>query len=80
MKIEDLKELKEKLKKEKEKKIKTEGYIEATLKSLKDEYGCNSVEEAEQKLQELNTQIEKEEKQLDKLLDKIQKATDWSKL
>ena len=80
MNIDDFKKLKDKLEAAKQKKAKAEGFIEATLKKLKEEFGCSSLEEAEKKLESLNAQIEKEEKQLDKLLDKIDKAVEWDKI
>ena len=80
MDINDFKSLKEKIKTAKEKKIRAEGAMDQILKTLKDEFKVNSIEEAEKKLASMKDDLEKDEEKLDEMMDKLEKMVDWDKI
>jgi hypothetical protein len=77
MNVDQLEIIKEKIEKAKQQKAKAEGALEKILDQWKEEYGCASIEEAQQKHDEISSCIEKEEERLNSLLNELEKITDW---
>lgn len=71
MNADELKEVKQKIEQAKAEKAKAEGAMEAILKRWKDEFGCDSIDDAMGRIQELRetirTLIEKYEKYMEEL-------------
>ncbi len=57
----------------KEKKAKAEGAYEQLMATLKKEFGCKSVKEAEKKLTEMRKEAEEQEERLDELVEDFEK-------
>lgn len=61
----------------KQKKAKAEGVIESILENWKTTYGFTSVEEAEIKLNELTTQQQAIETELEEYFTELKELTNW---
>ena len=57
--------LKEKADRLKEAAAKAKGVYEQKMKELKEKYGCNTIEEAEQKLEQMEQELEELEEEFD---------------
>jgi predicted nucleic acid-binding Zn-ribbon protein len=77
MKIEDFEELKERIETAKIKKSKAEGALEESMNRLKKEYGCSTIEEAEDKLAKLQKEIDSDEDKLEVMLKEIEGSVNW---
>lgn len=66
-------ELKQKIEKKKAESQKAEGVIEQIKSSWQKEYGISTVEEAEQKLADINSQTDEKKRKLESLKDKLDK-------
>jgi len=62
------------------KNIENETEIKTIDKRLKEEFDCNSIENAATLLDELKTKNEKDNKRLDLLTEEIEKITDWDEI
>lgn len=71
-----LKELRKKLDDAKSSKARIEGALSVHMKKLKEEFGFDSVEEANKELTVYNKKIEKLKKDYDKTLEEIHKKYD----
>lgn len=80
MKIEQLEELKKKIDSAKNKKARAEGTLDGIKKRLKDEFQVSTLKEAQEKLTELEADIEKDEIRLKELLEELDGVTDWGSL
>jgi molybdopterin-biosynthesis enzyme MoeA-like protein len=54
-----------------------EGYLSSLMETLKKNYECVSVEEAEKKREEIAKQVKLLEKEADEKMEKLLKAYDW---
>lgn len=80
MQISDFEELKKKIENAKTRKAKAEGALEQAMTRLKDEFGCSTVEAAEEKLKQLQTEIDNDEIKLDSMLRSLDNSIDWNSL
>ena len=80
MEIKDFEKLKKDIEEAKSKRSRIEGVLEQDMKRLKDEYKCNSIEEAEKKLDELNKEIDEGEIALYDLMKQIEELAQWDKI
>jgi len=69
--------IKEKIETAKEKKARAEGAKAKIEEQWKRDYGINSIEEASEKVTELESGIEEDKKKLEKLYNTLEKITDW---
>ena len=74
---EDIIRIKKKIEAKKVQRIKAETTIENVQKEWKDKYGINSLEEAEAKIESLNEDIQKTDKQIERVSAKLEELTDW---
>lgn len=58
-------------------KAKAQGVKESIKAEWKKKYGFETIEEAKEKLSELNSEYEKNEKKKDKLMDELEQSQDW---
>ena len=70
-------EIKRKYERAKEKASKAEGAKEQLLKNLKDEWGLSSIEDIEAKMDELEKQKIKADKEIAALGKELEEVTDW---
>lgn len=75
--VDQIAEIKKKVSILKEKKARAEGAMENIRRRWRDEYQCNSREEVESKIKALDEEIVENEKRINILLEKIDKAYDW---
>lgn len=68
--------LKEKIDSYTEEKARLSGRLSHIIDELKKEHKCNSIEEAEQKVQEIDKDIKKLQKQFNKKLSKLKSEID----
>ena len=64
--------LKEALEEGKTKRERAEGSLETLLKQLREEYGCKTAEEAEEKLKELRKKTQEAEAELEEALEELE--------
>jgi len=69
--MEDLLKMKERIESEKLKKAKLEGQLESLEKELSEKFGCESLEEAENKLKKLEDEIQSETSFIEKSVLKL---------
>ena len=67
-------EMKDNLQESKEEQIAIRSKVDTLLAQLKKEFGCGSIEEAEEKLAEFDTQLQTNQKQLEKAVTKFEEA------
>jgi len=79
MNTKEFEEIKEKLSDAKSKKDKAQWTIDESLKKLK-ELGIESIEKAKEVLEELNTNIEKNNKRIDSFFAELESTADWDSL
>lgn len=70
--IDDLMAIKRNVEANKEKKARLEGKLSSLMERLEKEFGCKSLKDAEKKLKELNSEMERMEKELTKGVEDIQ--------
>lgn len=80
MQISDFEGLKKKIEDAKTRKAKAEGALEQAMTRLKDEFGCSTIDEAEEKLKQLQTEIDNDEIKLDSMLKSLDNSIDWNSL
>jgi hypothetical protein len=80
MTVEEFEGIKEKIETIKSKRAKAEGALETIKATMKNDFGCASVKEAETKIEELDAEIEVEKERLDGLMTELESLTDWEKL
>jgi 2-iminoacetate synthase ThiH len=79
MNTKEFEEIKEKLSEAKSKKDKAQWTIDESLKKLK-ELGIDSIEKAKEVLEELNTNIEKNNKRIDSFFTELESTAEWDSL
>lgn len=77
MTVERYEEIKRKYERARDRAAKAEGAKEQLLKSLKDEWGLTSIEEIENKMDELERQKIKADKEIVELGKELEAVTDW---
>ena len=75
-----LQEIKDIFKESESTAIKAEGAIEQLLKGLKENYNIDSIENAKEKLKELDEELEVLTKSMDEISKELESLTDWDKL
>lgn len=75
--LKKLQDLKKQEKELQEKSIRLDTQIETNMKALKEEFGCSSIEEAQEKLQELDEAITKEQADLEKDIAAFKEQNQW---
>lgn len=80
MKVEELEKLQKRIEQAKESKAKAEGALEKIKEDLQKEFGVKTIEEAQDKLDELKKELSSAEKKLNENLDKIESMADWNKI
>jgi chromosome segregation ATPase len=64
----------------KDKRSRAEGKLEQILKTWKNDFDCDSVEEVEKKIVQIEGEIEGLKKKMSSLSDDIEKAADWDEI
>jgi hypothetical protein len=64
----------------KEKKARAEGALAKIEESWLAEFEINNIDEAKEKVKELETEIESDKKKLEKQYEKLEAVTDWNAL
>lgn len=77
MTVDRFEEIQKKYNTAKDKAAKAEGAKEQLLRSLKEEYGLSSIEEIETKLDELEKQKLRAEREIKALGEELEEITDW---
>ena len=73
-------ELKNKIKDKELQSATAKGKQDSIVELWKTKYGCNTVEEAKKKLEELKVEKADKEKKRDEYFEKLKNITDWDKL
>ena len=73
-------ELKNKIKDKELQSATAKGKQDSIIELWKTKYGCNTVEEAKKKLEELKIEKTDKEKKRDEYFEKLKNITDWDKL
>ena len=73
-------ELKNKIKDKEIQSSTAKGKQDSIVELWKTKYGCNTVEEAKKKLEELKVEKADKEKKRDEYFEKLKNITDWDKL
>ncbi len=73
-------ELKNKIKDKELQSAAAKGKQDSIVELWKTKYGCNTVEEAKKKLEELKAEKADKEKKRDEYFEKLKNITDWDKL
>jgi len=76
----DFQTIKEKIESAKEQKARAEGAIGKIEEQWKKEFDVNSLEEAEQKAEEMEKEIADDKKQLDIMYGKLEKIVEWDSI
>jgi len=77
MTVDRFNEIKEKIEAGKERKAKAEGVLERIREQWKTDFGVDSIEAAEETLEEMNGEIEKAEARLESIAEQLEGVTDW---
>jgi len=72
-----LMEMKQQIEEKKNERILTEGRLEQLNKELLDDWGCENLEQAEKKLEKMQTQLAKSEIRFDKNKKALEENYDW---
>lgn len=70
--VNKLTNMKAKLEKEKEDQIRNQTMLDTCMKQLKEEYNCDTLEEAQELYTEVKKEIEKEEKELSQKIKELE--------
>lgn len=73
-KLQELADLKSRLEHKRQEGDQASGALKQLMKQLKDEFGCDTLEEAEKKLAEMQADVAKKERKFDKKLDQFNKT------
>lgn len=73
-------ELKDKIKDKELQSATAKGKQDSIIELWKTKYGCDSLEEAKKKLEELKIEKTDKEKKRDEYFEKLKNITDWDKL
>lgn len=73
-------ELKNKIKDKELQSATAKGKQDSIVELWKTKYGCNTLEEAKKKLEELKTEKSDKEKKRDSYFEKLKNITNWDKL
>ena len=77
MNIKQLEEIKDKIELLKQNRAKAQGTIEKIEKDWHDNFGVSTIEEAKNKLMELQANLEQKEERLETLTEKLEAVTNW---
>lgn len=80
MEISDFTALKAKIEDAKTRRARSEGAFQEGLKRLKSEFQCDSLEDADKKLQSLQKEIDADEVKLADMLKEIESSVKWEEL
>lgn len=80
MTIQKFEQIKSSIELAKTRRDRAEGAKQKIEESWKKEFGISTQEEVENKINELETEIESDKKERDKLMDKLDKMQDWDSL
>jgi pyrroloquinoline quinone (PQQ) biosynthesis protein C len=80
MKVEELQNIKDKIKRVNDKQTKAQGAMEQIQTQLKKEFDLNTINEAEEKVKTLTKDKERDEARRDELLKELDSLTDWEAL
>lgn len=69
--------LKERVEDARERKARAQGAVERIEEQLRKDHGCETIEEAYAKLEELTKQAEADDARLQTLFTKLEKLVDW---
>lgn len=67
-------EMKDNLQESKEEQIAIRSKVDTLIEQLKKEFGCTTIEEAEEKLAEFDKELQANQKQLEKAVSKFEEA------
>lgn len=73
----DFEEIKTKINNKEIENAQAKGKMESIEEVWKNKYGCNSLEEAEEKLSELKNEEQKKATKRDEYFEKLKNLTDW---
>lgn len=76
----EIERIKELIQKAELEKAKAQGAKDSIKAEWKKKYGFETVEEAREKLNELNSELEKNEKKKEKLMNEILESQDWDEI
>jgi predicted RNase H-like nuclease (RuvC/YqgF family) len=80
MKIEEFGEIRKKIQEKQAQESRLEGALDQIEEQLKKEPDIKDINQAEEVLNRLNDEIDKDYKNEDKMFEELEKITDWSKL
>jgi len=80
MKIEEFGEIRKKIQEKQAQESRLEGALDQIEEQLKKEPDIKDIDQAEEVLNRLNNEINKDYEDEDKMLEELEKITDWSKL
>ena len=78
--VQELEEIKEKIESKKTERDKAKGTIEKIEGDWKEEFNFSTVEEAQEKAKQLQSDIDKTNERLEKLTIKLERVTNWEEL
>ena len=76
----EFEEIKTKIKDKEIENAQAKGKMESIQEMWKNKYGCNSLQEAEDKLKELKSEAEKKAAKRDEYFEKLEKIADWKNI
>lgn len=80
MKVDELEKIKDLIQRAELEQAKAQGVKDSIKAEWKKKYGFDSVEEAKTKLEELESNLAKNEKKKDKLIQELEESQDWEKI
>ena len=80
MKVNELEKIKDLIQRAELEQAKAQGVKDSIRAEWKKKYGFDSVEEAKAKLEELESNLAKNEKKKDKLIQELEESQDWEKI
>lgn len=80
MKVSEIERIKELIKTAELEQAKAQGAKDSIKAEWKKKYGFETLEEAKEKLEELNAGVEKNEKKKEKLMTELSESQDWDKI
>ena len=80
MKVNELEKIKDLIQRAELEQAKAQGVKDSIKAEWKKKYGFDSVEEAKAKLEELESNLAKNEKKKDKLIQELEESQDWEKI
>ena len=80
MKIEDVERIKELIQRAELEQAKAQGAKDSIKAEWKKKYGFETLDEANNKFEELKTDLEKQERRKEKLISELSESQDWEKI